>query len=62
MIYSDAPELRQVVLNLLSNAAQAIGKDGTITIITRPAGGNAVELVIRRHRLRHSGRESGENL
>ena len=46
LIYSDAPELRQVVLNLLSNAAQAIGKDGTITIITRSGGGNAVELVI----------------
>ena len=46
LIYSDAPELRQVALNLLSNAAQAIGKDGAITIITRPAGGNAVELVI----------------
>jgi two-component system NtrC family sensor kinase len=45
-IYSDAPELRQVVLNLLSNAAQAIGKDGTITIITRPVGVNAVELVV----------------
>jgi two-component system, NtrC family, sensor kinase len=40
------PELRQVALNLLSNATQAIGKDGTITIITRPAGINAVELVI----------------
>ena len=46
LIYSDAPELRQVALNLLSNAAQAIGKDGVITIITRPVGGNAVELVI----------------
>ncbi len=46
LIYSDAPELRQVTLNLLSNAAQAIGKDGTITIITRPVGVNAVELVI----------------
>ncbi len=45
-IYSDAPELRQVVLNILCNAAQAIGKDGTITIVTRPAGVNAVELVI----------------
>lgn len=46
LIYSDAPELRQVALNFLSNAAQAIGKNGTITIITRPAGVNAVELVI----------------
>ena len=46
LIYSDAPELRQVVLNILSNAAQAIGQDGAITIITRPAGVDAVELVI----------------
>jgi len=46
LIYSDAPELRQVALNILGNAAQAIGKNGTITIITRRAGGNAVELVI----------------
>ena len=35
LIDSDAPQLRQVILNLLTNAAQAIGKDGTITIITR---------------------------
>jgi len=46
LIYSDAPELRQVVLNILSNAAQAIGKDGTITIITQPSGADAVEIVI----------------
>jgi len=46
LIYSDAPELRQVALNLLSNATQAIGKNGAITIITRSAGKNAVELVI----------------
>ncbi len=46
LIHSDAPGLRQVVLNLLSNAAQAIGKDGTITIITRSGGGNDVELAI----------------
>jgi two-component system, NtrC family, sensor kinase len=45
-IHGDAPELRQVVLNLLSNAAQAIGKDGTITIITRPGAMNTVEMVI----------------
>lgn len=45
-IYSDAPELRQVVLNILSNASQAIGRDGTITVTTRPDGANAVEIVI----------------
>ena len=62
MIYSDAPELRQVALNLLSNAAQAIGKDGAITIITRPAGRERRGTGHRRYRLRHFGRESGENL
>ncbi len=33
-LFSDAPQLRQVILNLLNNAAQAIGKNGTITIET----------------------------
>ncbi len=46
-ILSDPPQLRQVILNLLNNAAQAIGQDGTITIITRMAGPDAVEIVIR---------------
>jgi two-component system NtrC family sensor kinase len=45
LIDSDAPGLRQVVLNILSNACQAIGKDGTITIITR-SGANDLEIVI----------------
>jgi len=45
LIDSDAPGLRQVVLNILSNACQAIGKDGTVTIITR-SGVNGVEIVI----------------
>jgi two-component system, NtrC family, sensor kinase len=45
LINSDAPGLRQVVLNILSNACQAIGKDGTITIITR-SGANDLEIVI----------------
>jgi two-component system NtrC family sensor kinase len=45
-IFSDAPQLRQVILNLLNNATQAIQKDGTVTITTRQAGEDAVELVI----------------
>ncbi len=46
-VYSDAPQLRQVILNLLINAGQAIGRDGAITVSTRPAeGGEMVELVI----------------
>jgi two-component system NtrC family sensor kinase len=34
VIYSDGPLLRQVILNLLNNARQAVEKDGSITIIT----------------------------
>ncbi len=34
-INSDAPLLRQVILNLLNNAIQATGVDGTVTVITR---------------------------
>ena len=46
-VHSDAPQLRQIILNLLINAGQAIGRDGTITVSTRPArGGEMVELVI----------------
>jgi two-component system NtrC family sensor kinase len=46
-VYSDAPQLRQIILNLLINAGQAIGRDGAITVSTRPAEeGEMVELVI----------------
>ena len=41
---TDPPLLRQVVLNILNNAAYAIGNDGTITIATRQATDNSVEL------------------
>jgi two-component system NtrC family sensor kinase len=34
-INSDAPLLRQVILNLLNNAIQATGPDGTVTVTTR---------------------------
>ena len=44
-VQTDPPLLRQVVLNLLNNASYAVGKDGDITITTRPSGDNAVELV-----------------
>ena len=47
LIFSDGPQLRQVILNLLTNASQAIGHDGTITIVTRPGGTNTVEIEIR---------------
>jgi two-component system, NtrC family, sensor kinase len=46
VIYSDAPQLRQVVLNFLTNASHAIGQEGAITICTRKQGDEAVHLVI----------------
>ncbi len=46
LIFSDAPQLRQVILNLLTNASQAIGRDGAITITTRMAGYAAVTIKI----------------
>jgi len=45
-IYSDAPQLRQVFLNLLTNAAHAIGQDGTITITTNRKGDGAIRILI----------------
>ncbi len=44
---SDAPLLRQVVLNLLNNALQAIGREGTITIRTQVLGADQIGLEIR---------------
>jgi two-component system, NtrC family, sensor kinase len=46
VIYSDAPQLRQVILNFLTNATQAIGSDGVVTITTRQSGDDAVDIVI----------------
>jgi two-component system NtrC family sensor kinase len=46
MITSDSPLLRQVVLNLLNNAIQAIGQDGTVTIITQAGENNQVLIQI----------------
>jgi two-component system NtrC family sensor kinase len=46
VIYSDAPQLRQVILNFLTNATYAIGKDGVVSITTRLAGDDAVDIVI----------------
>jgi two-component system, NtrC family, sensor kinase len=43
-VQTDPPLLRQVVLNILNNATYAIGKDGSITIATRPAGKDFVAL------------------
>lgn len=46
LIYSDAPQLRQVILNFLTNATHAIGTDGVVTITTRLNGDDAVDIVI----------------
>jgi two-component system NtrC family sensor kinase len=46
VIYSDAPQLRQVILNFLTNATHAIGKDGAVTITTRLSGDAAVDIII----------------
>ena len=41
-INSDAPLLRQVILNLLNNAIQAVGQGGTVTVTTRVTDANQV--------------------
>lgn len=47
LVHTDAPLMRQVVLNLLNNAAFAIGERGTITVETGQTGDDAVEIVVR---------------
>jgi two-component system NtrC family sensor kinase len=42
LIDSDAPLLRQVILNLLNNAIQATGPDGAVTVITRATNDDQV--------------------
>jgi len=46
VIYSDPPLLRQVILNLLNNAIQAIDRNGGVTIITQAAENKQVMLQI----------------
>lgn len=45
-IFTDPPLLRQVVLNLLNNAAHAVGRDGTIEVATRAPGGGRIEFTV----------------
>lgn len=45
-VHTDPPLLRQVVLNLLNNAVQAIGADGEITIKTETPGNGSVEILV----------------
>lgn len=47
LVRTDAPLLRQVVLNLMNNATYAIGQNGTITISTRNSGNNFIEIIVR---------------
>jgi two-component system NtrC family sensor kinase len=46
IVYSDPPLLRQVLLNLLVNASQAIDRDGEICITTSTHGNNEVEITV----------------
>jgi two-component system NtrC family sensor kinase len=46
LIKSDAPMLRQVILNLLNNAIQATGPDGTITVVTQASADNQVMIQV----------------
>jgi two-component system NtrC family sensor kinase len=45
-VYSDPPLLRQVVLNLLVNATQAIDKSGEITVSTDAANEETIKITI----------------
>ena len=47
LVATDSPLLRQVVLNLLNNAAQAVERDGEITVATTRTGSNAVSIEVR---------------
>lgn len=46
VVASDPPLLRQVLLNLLLNATQAIELEGVITLSTRSLGGEFVEITV----------------
>ena len=46
VILSDPAQLEQVFINLVDNAIDAMGKDGSITLTTRPQDGGGVQAVI----------------
>ncbi len=46
LVYTDAPSLRQVVLNLLNNATYAVQKDGKIRIATKSSENGSVDIVV----------------
>jgi two-component system NtrC family sensor kinase len=45
-IHADAAQLQQVFINLLDNGAKAMEEGGTLTLSTRPVGGDWVEIEI----------------
>jgi len=45
-IYSDAPQLRQVILNLLNNATYAIQRQGEVPVTSRLAGQDSLEIIV----------------
>jgi two-component system NtrC family sensor kinase len=46
LVHTDAPSLRQVVLNLLTNASHAIQKDGKIRIATKSVENGSVDIFV----------------
>lgn len=46
LISADPNKLKQVVINLIMNAAQAIGHGGKVTLKTRPCGSEEIELIV----------------
>jgi two-component system, NtrC family, sensor kinase len=46
-VNTDAPLIRQVILNLLNNAVYAIGHDGAVTLTTRTVENSGIEIVVR---------------
>ena len=46
LVQTDAPSLRQVVLNLLTNATHAVQKDGKIRIATKSSQNGSVDIIV----------------
>lgn len=46
IVHTDAPSLRQVVLNLLTNAIHAVQKDGRIRIATKSSENGSVDIIV----------------
>jgi two-component system NtrC family sensor kinase len=46
LVHTDAPSLRQVVLNLLNNATYAVQKDGRIRIATKSSENGSVDIIV----------------